>query len=312
MMRISLVIPAYNGASTLSALLDSVEAQDLPADQFEVILVDDGSTDRSADVARRYPRLQLMTQENRGPGAARNCGTRAAEGDIIAYTDADCILPPDWLEKHVRLHEQYPELDGLCGGVGPARCLPYGSSVLADHLCSWFNAHNHLSERTPEYLWSANMSIKRRVVESGIGWSERRVTGEDVDFSKKMAARGMKLRFFPMHGLTHVDRATLGGFLRHQYNWGFHAPFVRGTNKDAQYALLFPANVARACLCSPLIIMGYTALVMRGWWRSRPLGLLSTLPLILLGTFSYVRGVLAGTRALLCGPDELLVEHTAS
>ncbi len=311
MVRISLVIPMYNALDTLPRLLASIEAQTLPRDQYEVIIVDDGSTDGSGEIVRRHSDIRLLSQQNRGPAAARNLGTRAATGVVIAYTDADCVLKPDWLAKHIELHERHPGIDGLSGSVAPATELPYGSVVLADHLCSWFNVHDRLPEREPEHLPSLMMSVKRRMFDAGIWWTERRITGEDVDFCKRMVQCGMKLRYFPTPVLQHVDRSGFREFLRHQYNWGFHAPFVRGQSKDAAYSFLFPGNMIGAWLCAPLIVMGYTALIIKAWWRTRPLGLASALPLIVLGKLSYARGVLHGTRARRTGMEGIVADRRA-
>ncbi|MFH1419308.1 MAG: glycosyltransferase [Planctomycetota bacterium] len=299
MTDVSLIVPAYNAEETLPALLTSVESQDLPPHQYEVLVVDDGSTDASASLVHEHRNVRLLSQSNRGPGAARNLGARHALGKIIVYTDADCRLPPDFLSQHARLHALHPEVDGIAGAVAPATSLPLASAVLADHLCNWFNAHDRLPPRAPEYMWGANMSVNRRVLEAGIRWSEERITGEDVDFCSQMNALGMSLRFFPECFVRHTDRASLSGFLRHQYNWGFHAPFVRGRNPQAAYSFMFPTHLGRATLLSPAVALGYTALVARGWWRYRPLGLLSVLPLILLGKVAYARGVLEGTRVIL-------------
>jgi glycosyltransferase involved in cell wall biosynthesis len=308
MVRISLVIPVYNAEETLGGLLRSISEQTLASELFEVIIVDDGSTDRSAELVRACPDIQLLSQENRGPGAARNTGTRHARGAIIAYTDADCILPPSFLSEHLHLHEEHEEIDGLHGGIAPANTLPYGSCVLADHLCNWFWDHNALPEDDAEYMPSANMSIKRRVLDAGVCWSEKRITGEDVDLSLQMRASGMRIRFFPGPYLYHIDRASLRQFLRHQYNWGFHAPFIRGSHKEAAYSFLFPANLWKARFCFLLIIVGYTALVVRGWWRHRPLGLLSVMPFIVLGKIWYARGVLHGTRTLVSSSDGIIAD----
>lgn len=309
MIRISLVIPMYNASSTLPRLLASLSAQTLPREQYEVIFVDDGSTDGSGELVRRYEGFRLLAQQNRGPSAARNHGTREARGEIIAYTDADCVLPPDWLARNLELHEQHPDIVAFCGAVRPATKLPYGSSVLADHLCSWFNVHDRLPERVPEHLPSAMMSVKRRMFEAGVWWTERRTTGEDLDICIRIVERGMRLYCFPCLSLQHIDRAGIKEFLRHQYNWGFHAPFVRGPIKGLSYSFLFPESMVKAWLCSPFIVAGYTLLIIKAWWRARPLGLLSVLPLIVLGKLSYARGVLHGTRARRNGMNGIVADR---
>ncbi len=312
MTDVSLIVPVYNAEDTLPALLASVESQDLPSDQYEVLVVDDGSTDGSASLVCEHRHVCLLSQSNRGPGAARNLGARHASGEIIVYTDADCRLPPDFLSQHVKLHAIHPEVDGIAGAVSPATRLPLASAVLADHLCNWFNAHDRLPPRTPEYMWGANMSVKRRVSEAGVRWSEERITGEDVDFCSQMNTLGMSLRFFPECLVHHTDRASMRGFLRHQYNWGYHAPFVRGRNPQAAYSFMFPTHLGRAILLSPAVALGYAALVAKAWWRHRPLGLLSAMPLILLGKVAYARGVLEGTRVMLNKSSRRIADRRAA
>ena len=126
-----------------------------------------------------------------------------------------------------------------------------------------------------------------------------------------MVARGMTLRCFPSLTLQHIDRSGFREFLRHQYNWGFHAPFVRGPRKGAAYSFLFPKNMLGAWLCAPLIVAGYIFLVIKSWWRVRPLGLLSVLPLLVLGKLSYARGVLHGTRARISGVEGIIADRKA-
>jgi glycosyltransferase involved in cell wall biosynthesis len=99
--KASVIIPVYNGEKTLPATLASLARLEDP--NFEVILVDDGSTDRSAELIRRHGFKLVRLRENRGAGTARNVGARVAEGDILAFTDADCIVPPDWLARIRRM-----------------------------------------------------------------------------------------------------------------------------------------------------------------------------------------------------------------
>lgn len=309
MVLISLVIPVYNADKTILLLLESVASQSLSAELFEVILVDDGSTDGTVDIVNSYPQILLFSQHNRGPGAARNLGTLHASGSVIVYVDADCILPPDFLLSHLRFHEDHPEIDGLGGGVAAYANLFCCSVILTDHLCSWFNYHNRLPRHVPEYLPSVNMSIKRRVSEAGVRWSERRVTGEDVDFSLLMKKMGMRLLFVPGLYIYHSDRSSIKEFLRHQYNWGFHAPFIRGRIKEADYSFLFPHNIVLAIVLSPVIVCGYTALVTLAWWRHRPVGLLSVMPLIIIGKLWYALGVIRGTRSFVSGSNGIVADR---
>jgi hypothetical protein len=93
--KVSVVVCSYNGADTLEECLSSLTELDYPS--YEVILVDDGSTDDTPQIAARLPKVKYIRQENLGLSAARNAGAHAATGDIVAYTDADCVADPTWL-----------------------------------------------------------------------------------------------------------------------------------------------------------------------------------------------------------------------
>ncbi|MEO9255789.1 MAG: glycosyltransferase family A protein, partial [Tepidiformaceae bacterium] len=98
---VSVIIPMYNSARYIAAALESVYAQDFTS--FEIIVVDDGSTDGSADIARAHGTALLLRQENLGPAAARNAGLRGANGTLIAFLDSDDI----WLPQKLRLQVDF-------------------------------------------------------------------------------------------------------------------------------------------------------------------------------------------------------------
>ena len=95
MHRVSVIIPAYNAEATLGRCLSSLHRQSRPPD--EIIVVDDGSTDGTAKVAQRHG-ARIISQGNAGPAAARNVGARAASGEVLLFTDADCAPTCDWVE----------------------------------------------------------------------------------------------------------------------------------------------------------------------------------------------------------------------
>ena len=96
---VSVIIPVYNGAPFLAEALESVFAQDYP--HYEVIVIDDGSTDNSVDIAQAFPTLYLLRQTNQGPSVARNLGVTAAHGTLIAFLDADDVWMPHKLSTQV-------------------------------------------------------------------------------------------------------------------------------------------------------------------------------------------------------------------
>jgi glycosyltransferase involved in cell wall biosynthesis len=101
-MEITVIVPTYNRVDSLKQCLQALQQQTLPAHQYEVLVVDDGSTDGTArylrELATRWPAFRFYSQANAGPAAARNKGIAAARGRVIAFTDDDCIPQRDWLE----------------------------------------------------------------------------------------------------------------------------------------------------------------------------------------------------------------------
>ena len=97
-VRYSVVIPAYNAGRTLPDTLAALRNQSVPPEDYEVIVVDDGSTDETPSVVRRLG-AKCITQPNRGPAAARNRGVRAARGEFVLFTDADCVPERDWIRQ---------------------------------------------------------------------------------------------------------------------------------------------------------------------------------------------------------------------
>src|SRR5205085_9321810 len=101
--RVSVVVCSYNGGATMEQCLQSLAGLDYP--DYEVIVVDDGSTDDSRAILARFPMVRAIHQSNHGLSAARNVGLRAATGTIVAYTDSDCFADSNWL-THLVYHLQ--------------------------------------------------------------------------------------------------------------------------------------------------------------------------------------------------------------
>lgn len=300
-ITLSVVIPCYNAAATLKPLLDGLARQTLAREHYEIIVVDDGSSDQSPEIVAKFKDVRMLRQNRRGPGAARNLGTSSAQGDLVLYLDADLKVPADLLVRHVSFHEANPEVAATGGSVGPAVSLPVFSWRLVDHLSSWFNAHPQARQQgDPEYLPSLNFCVKKKWVclDNGIKWADGLAhTGEDVLFCHELRQRGLRLAFLKKATVYHHDRATFRAYWRHMYNWGYHAPFVRGRFRNLQYSFLFPDSVSGFLLLSPLVILGYTYLIWRSWLWACPFKATLALPQLLLGRFAYVCGVFHGLRA---------------
>ena len=113
----SVVIPAYNEEQYLGRCLAALARQTYPADRFEVIVVDNGSTDTTAEIARRYGGVRVITKPRKGVARARQAGFAAARGAVIASTDADTVVPPFWVARIAEYFRADPALGAVYGPV---------------------------------------------------------------------------------------------------------------------------------------------------------------------------------------------------
>ncbi len=221
-MRVSLVISTHNRKDLLRRCLAAATSQDYP--DYEVIVVDDGSTDGTEEMVRReFPQVRYLRQEpNRGPAAARNRGIEAATGEIVAFTDDDCLVPPDFLARLAEGYRHYPEVAGV-GGY-----LEAPPEVLAHNLLAryerWVSRHDY-GVGPREYVGGMecpaggtnSVSYRRRVLKEVGGFDEGFpfAAGEDADLKYRVAQRGYRLLFIPVK-VTHLQPYEWHRFIRQQ------------------------------------------------------------------------------------------------
>lgn len=119
-MRVSIIVPVHNTAAFLNHCVESLLAQDFPADQFEILMVDNNSTDGSGDLLRAMKGVRVLSESRPGSYCARNRGLRAARGEVIAFTDSDCFTDRGWLRAACRALEN-PAAQIVLGQRRPAR-----------------------------------------------------------------------------------------------------------------------------------------------------------------------------------------------
>src|SRR6188474_2967712 len=173
---VSVVVPVYNGQATLLPCLHSLLQLRYPADRMELIVVDNASTDATAAILEGVrDQLRVLREDKRGPAAARNRGIRAARGDCIALTDADCVVDPDWLAELVRPLAD-PEV-GISGGrirsVQPCNRIERFGERIHDH-------RRALEELVPPYAISMNWASRRAVLLDVGLFDETLLRDEDV------------------------------------------------------------------------------------------------------------------------------------
>jgi GT2 family glycosyltransferase len=224
--RVSVVVCAYNAGRTMDACLESLRTLNYP--DYEVIVVNDGSTDRTLEISERHrsvydadpggPRMVIISQENKGLSVARNVGAHAATGEIIAYTDSDCVPDPDWLAflvyKFVR--------SGFVAVGGPNFPPPEPDLVPAAVAVSPGGpTHVLLNDEVAEHIPGCNMAFTKKALEE-IGGFEPvfAAAGDDVDLCWRLQNRGYAIGFSPAATVWHYRRNTVKAYLKQQMGYG--------------------------------------------------------------------------------------------
>jgi GT2 family glycosyltransferase len=209
--RISVIIPNRNGGRTIGKCLEALFASDY--DDFEVIVVDDGSDDDSAAVIGRYPCRLVTLGSHCGASKARNTGAGVAGGELLFFIDADCVVEKDTLCLVNRAARGKQQM--VCGGT-------YTKKAYDDTFFSTFqSAFIHYFETKssePDYIASHAMVIDRRTFEQSDGFPEDFLPIiEDVEFSHRLKKTGIKLAMEPTILVSHIFDFTLIGSLRNAF-----------------------------------------------------------------------------------------------
>jgi O-antigen biosynthesis protein len=214
--RVSVVVCTYNAERTLAPCLDSLAKLNYP--DYEVIVVNDGSTDGSLAIAERYGYCKIISQPNKGLSVARNVGAEASTGEIVAYTDSDCVADPDWLTYLVAKMEA-SDLSA-CGG--PNFPPPEESLVPAAVAVSPGGpTHVLLADDVAEHIAGCNMAFRRDVLLRLGGFDPiYRAAGDDVDICWRFQDAGYTIGFSPAAMVWHFRRNTVKAYIGQQRGYG--------------------------------------------------------------------------------------------
>ncbi|MFO7844404.1 MAG: glycosyltransferase [Bacteroidales bacterium] len=214
-LTVSVVIPVYNGDEYIRKCLDSLSRQTLPASQYEVIIVDNGSTDNSMVLAESYS-VKIIKELKRGSYAARNTGIRNAQGSIIGFIDVDCIASVDWLKYAVNYFTTTTAVDILSGKV---EFLP------PERLTIWgdFDKNTFLNQ---EYSFkagvakTANLFVSSTVFETFGFFNDAIKSGGDVNWTAEAVSKGATIHYEPKAIVYHPVRNSFNEIVQKVFRVG--------------------------------------------------------------------------------------------
>jgi mycofactocin system glycosyltransferase len=219
---VSIIIPVMDRADELARCLDSIAKLDYPKEKLEVIVVDDGSKDNSKEVAASSGAVVLDSGgTGTGPAAARNCGSKAARGELLAFIDSDCIASPQWLMELIGLFED-PEVaaaGGLVDGMHTSSYLDRYELVMSSLTLGNRERSGQKGEDT-FYLPSCNMLVRSSAFRSSAGFDPEMHVGEDVDLSWRLRDSGHRIIYMPKGKVGHEHRNAFFPFLKRRFQYG--------------------------------------------------------------------------------------------
>jgi cellulose synthase/poly-beta-1,6-N-acetylglucosamine synthase-like glycosyltransferase len=203
----SVIVPVFNGAGTLDACVSALGRQSVSAASYEVIVVNDGSTDHSAEVARRHG-VAVLDQDRAGAAAARNRGAQVAQGGLLLFTDADCEPMPDWIEEMVAPFAD-PEVAGVKGRYRTRQC-----SLVARFAQAEYEEKYDRLARTDgiDFVDTHAAAYRRAIFLQHGGFDPEFKLDEDQEFSFRLAEAGCKLVFAPAAVVYHKHPDTVRSY----------------------------------------------------------------------------------------------------
>ena len=326
-LEASIIIPTFDGGSRLGNCLDALLEQTAGRD-VEIVVVNDGSSDDTIDVVRRYANVVLINQANAGPAAARNRGALEATGKILLFTDDDCIAAPQWLDFMLAAFDD-PEVVGAKGAYRTRQ-----KSLVARFVQIEYEDRYRLMSGGADSIdfidtYSAAFRRERFLQMNGYDSSFPVACAEDAELSYRMSNAGWKMKFVPAAIVYHTHPHTFLAYAKKKYKFAFWRVIAVRKNpgkaiKDShtpqlmKLQLLFaPALVAaflldlitRPSVPASVLVIGLFLLstlpfVIRAYTKDLVVGMLSPALLVLRACAQLV-GVIGGLAYAFLSPTKI-------
>jgi glycosyltransferase involved in cell wall biosynthesis len=283
---ISVIVPACNAEQTIGSCLDALVHQSTSRVRYEIIVVDDGSADATPAIVADYPLVRLVRQVNAGPAAARNRGAQEARGEILLFTDADCVPAPNWIEQMIAPLQRSDQIVGVKGTYLLRQQAFMARFVQLEYEDKYqrMAKYEHI-----DFIDTYSAGYRRDVflVNEGFDTSFPTASVEDQEFSFRLAQQGHKMAFVPGAHVYHLGHAdTLMKYLRKKFKIGYWKVLVHRRHPGKVLADSHTPQVLKLQL---LLVTALAMLLVGGvvrhplWWGALAVGCgftLTTLPFV--------------------------------
>jgi glycosyltransferase involved in cell wall biosynthesis len=274
--EISVIIPTWNSESFIERCIKSINSQSFPRKNFELIIVDDGSTDNTIKLAHSSGADLVVNSDHHSAGRARNIGIKHSKGKILAFIDSDCIAENGWLET---ISKELESSTVICGPVSNG--YPKSSVAWAEYLMEFSEFNLKKNRSSVRFAVGCNAAYLRDPLLSCDGFPEGRHFPEEVILCYNLNSKGIKIQFIPELRVKHFGRKKLTKYLSNMellgrravslskiaptsYNWLFRSSwyiplvFVLKIGARARFAIR-AKMLAKFIILSPLILLGAAA-----------------------------------------------------
>lgn len=225
-MRFSIVIPTYNRLERLKLVLYSLDKQEYPLHDLEVLVISDGSTDSTNQFLRNLQvqyQLRPIFQENLGVAVARNSGVQAASGEIIVFMDDDTVPATNFLREHYKTHVEFGSDTVVLGPMlAPPdyQMVPWVSWEQSRLLEQYVDMNRGRWLPTPRQFYTANASLSRKHLLEAGGFDPRFRRAEDVELAYRLENRGLRFVFNPKAVVYHYAERSFESWISIPYAYG--------------------------------------------------------------------------------------------
>ncbi len=284
-LQFSVIIPAYQAEATIGRCLDALSRQTVPQAAYEVIVVDDASTDRTSERVRAFPGVHLLTQPHAGPAAARNLGLRQAGGHIVLFTDSDCEPALDWIQQMVA-----PLRDPVVAGSKGVYRTRQRELVARFVQIEYEDKYDRmLGQAAIDFVDTYSACYRRELLlaEGGFDTAFPQASVEDQELSFRLARHGHRLVFAPAACVYHWGHPrNVSAYARRKFGVGYWKTLVLQRHpqkavRDSHTPQVMKVQMLLAAL-GGLSLAGsvFRPWLVRGWALATGLFLLSTVPFV--------------------------------
>lgn len=239
---VSIIIPVHNRPDEIKACLGAFKTLDYPKERYEIIVVDDASSDHTPQMIETFNHVKaVFLKHNRQAAFCRNLAAQKARGDILAFIDSDCICSPQWLKELIPAFN-----DPLVTAVGGKIDSFYTASGLDQYeaVKSSLIIGNRERQSKPSdqmfYVPSCNLLVKKDVFLQAKGFNDRLYVGEDVDLCLRLQDAGHRIEFRPEGRIYHKHRNRLAAFCKRRFEYGTSEPLLQTLHENRPKQLYLP------------------------------------------------------------------------